>query len=149
MDTTADLDFQSVQTGHSCLKIKFNKPISKTKTCNTDFIFGLSDSVTFFIDKSQQYDEDDNLEESFFEEKQSLAESLRVTSDDYLSDDSVINSDDEGDIELLNSSEDPTKSSKLIVFSSCLVTLFNFCFHCPRKAHISKLRIQGSAVLVN
>ena len=63
--------------------------------------------------------------------------------------DSVIHSDDEGDIELLNSSQDPIKSSKLIVFWSCLVTLFNFCFQCPRKAHISKLRTQGSTVLVN
>ena len=61
----------------------------------------------------------------------------------------LINSDDEGDIELLNSSEDPIKSSKLIVFLSCLVTVFNFSFQCLGKAHISKLRTQGSAVLVN
>ena len=60
----------------------------------------------------------------------------------------LINSDDEGDIELLNSSEDPIKSSKLIVFLSCLVTVFNFSFQCLGKA-ISKLRTQGSAVLVN
>ena len=53
----------------------------------------------------------------------------------------LINSDDEGDIELLNSSEDPIKSSKLIVFLSS--------FQCLGKAHISKLRTQGSAVLVN
>ena len=51
--------------------------------------------------------------------------------------------------ELLNYSEDLVKSSKLIVFWSCLVTLLNFCFQCPRKAHISKLRTQGLAVLVN
>ena len=149
MDTTTDLYFHSVQTGHSYLKIKFSKPTPKTKACNTDFTFGPSDSVTFFIDKSQQPDEDDNLEESFFKEKLNLDESLHVTSDDYLSDNSVINSDDKGDTELFNSSEDPIKSSKLIVFWSCLVTLFNFCFQYPRKGHFSKLRTQGSAVLVN
>ena len=149
MDTTRDIHFHSVQTGHSCLKIKFNKLTSKTKACNTDFTFGPSDSVTFFIDQSQQSDKGDNCEESFFEEKQSRDESFRVNNNDYLSDDSVLNSEDEGDIELLNYSEDPIKSSKLIVFWSCLVTLFNFCFQCPRKAHISKLRTQGLAVLVN
>ena len=124
---------------NSCLK----------KACNTDFTFCPSDSVTFFIDKSQQSDQNNNLGESFFEEKQSLDETFRVISDDCLSDDSVINSDDETDIELLNSSEDPVKSSKLIVFSSCLVTLFNFYFQCPRKVHISKLRTQNLAVLIN
>ena len=55
---------------------------------------------------------------------------MMTTSDDYLSDDSVIHSDDEGDNELLNSSADPIKSSKVIVFWSFLVTLFNFCFQC-------------------
>ena len=50
MDTTTDLNFHSIQTGHSRLKIEFNKATSKTKACNT---VGPSDSVTFFIDKSQ------------------------------------------------------------------------------------------------
>ena len=90
--------------------IKFNKPTSKAKAFNAGFTFGPSDSVTFFMDKSQQSDEDDNLEESFFAEKQGLDELFLVTGDDYLSDDSVINSDDEGDIELLNSSDGPIKS---------------------------------------
>ena len=96
MDTTTDLHFHSVQNGHSCLKIKFDKSTSKTKAYITDYTFGPSDSVMFFLDKSQESDKDDSLEESFFEEKQSLNEFFRVNSDDYLSDYSVINSDDEG-----------------------------------------------------
>ena len=86
MDTIIDLHFHSVQTGHSCLKIKFNKPTSKAKACNTGFTFDPSDSVMFFIDKFQQSDKDDNCEESFFEEKQSRDESFCVNSNDYLSD---------------------------------------------------------------
>ena len=78
MDTMTVHHFQSIQSGHSYLKIKFNKLASKRKICNTDFTFGSSDSVTFFIDKCQQSDENDNLEESFFEEKQNLDDSFLV-----------------------------------------------------------------------
>ena len=35
INTTTDHHFHSVQTGHSCLNTKFNKPNSKTKACNT------------------------------------------------------------------------------------------------------------------
>ena len=149
MDATRDHHFHYVQIGYSFVKIKFNKSNSKTKACNTDFTFSLRDSVTFFIGNCQQSDKDDNLEESFFEEKQSPYQSFYITCDDYLSDDSGTYSADEGDIELLNSSEDPIKSSKLIVLRSYLLTLFNFCFQCPRKAYISKLRTQGSEVSGN
>ena len=71
MDATRDHHFHYVQIGYSCVKIKFNKSNSKTKACNTVFTFSLRDSVTFFIGNCQQSDKDDNLEESFFEEKQS------------------------------------------------------------------------------
>lgn len=100
-------------------------------------------------DNCQQSNKNENLEESFFEEKQSRHESICVTRDDYLSNDSAIYSDDEGDTESLNSYEDLIKSSKLIVFQSCLITLFNFYFPCPREDHFLKLRTQGSTVLVN
>ena len=90
MDTTTDYHFHSVQTRNCCLKIKFIQLTSKTKTCNTDFKFGPRDFGTFFIDKCQQSSKDENLEESLFKQKRSLDISFRVTSDDYLSDGSII-----------------------------------------------------------
>ena len=140
MDTTTDHHFHSVQTGHSCLKTECNKPASKTKACNTDVTFGPSDSVTFFIDKLQQSDEDNNLEESFILILNSL-KNPSLISDDYVSYDPVINSDDDGDIELLNSSEDPLKRSKLIViFVSSIQKKLKSQFSVSKKSSYLKTR---------
>ena len=48
----------------------------------------------------------------------------------------------------LNSSKDPLKSRKIIVFRSFIVTLFSSCFNGAKKFSISKLFREGSVVVV-
>ena len=50
--------------------------------------------------------------------------------------------------DILNSSKDPLKSSKIIMLWSWLVTLFGSCFNYAKKSRISKLPRKGLAVLV-
>ena len=87
--------------------------------------------MPFFIDQQEHYNEfSESLEESISEENSVFDESFHLSDEDYSTDES----EDEGrERDILNSSKDPLKSSKITVFWSCLVTLFGSSFTCERK----------------
>lgn len=116
------------------MKIKISKRATKTWSCNNDLTFNPVDQVYFFTDQQAHKNKSN----------ESLAEI--ISEGNSVFDDNYGSEDEEGDI--LNSSKDRMKSSKIIAFWSCLVTLRGSCFNFAKKPCISELLRKRLVVVV-
>ena len=74
-----------------------------------------------------------------------MDESFNIESEEEDSNDES----DYEDTEIIRSELSPITDSKFIVFWSCLLPLFNFCFQCFENAAVTKTVTRGSLVIVS
>ena len=78
-----------------------------------------------------------------------MDESFNIESEEEDSNDESNDESDYEDTKIIQSELSPITDSKFIVFWSCLLPLFNFCFQCFENAAVTKTVTRGSLVIVS
>ena len=140
----------------SVLKVKFTAPKSREKHTNTDLTFPPFAHITFHSEQ------DIALDQVFSDQAESEVEDFEINIGKTVPLYEPVSSDSETDDDVDHEDFNPTDNNiffdtntipltepKILMFWSCLVTLFQFCFTCFKKNTFTKVITCGTLLIVN
>ena len=138
------------KTAKEVLPVKISRP-NKTHSnfTNTEQTFPPNVVVKFFIEEEVQYSpsDADSADEDMFDATYSPEEDLDEDDTTEDSCDNECEEDCDAD-KMFFASSSPATDPKCLVFWSCLLQLFKYCFKCLSGTKITKVRTRGSLLSV-
>ena len=134
------------QSPQQLLKVKISVPKVRDKCVNTEFSFPPNTNIKFYSDTEGDGDEIKETETEVETETDDVEKSDSTYIPEYTESSDDSSDPEESCFDYTNTT--PVREPKFLVFWTCLMSLFRFCFTCFQKTTITCVKTRGTLMTV-